>query len=550
MPKNDRQLNEIMKPADANLWDEAYDLAAEALAVKVDAVAGKGLSTNDYTTAEKTKLGSVESNANKYSHPTYTTAAAGPTTDATLLDGGTFIVPSITRDSTGHVSSVANRTITLPVTGYTHPSFTEANAGSSTNASLVYGGTLTVPYIIRDTNGHVSTLENRVMTLPAAPTSVATLTTARYFSLTGGATGTATAFNGSANVAINVTALNVSTATAGTLPITRGGTGATTASAALTALGASASNHTHSDYVYRDDDEVSIGEFSSGGALAYHNVTIGYNAKADWAWAVSIGEGSGAMANGTIAIGRSSKAGGDFAVAVGGVSNSSGYYSTAVGPSTKALASYATAIGSGANASATNSTAIGPQANASANNSTAIGQYAICSVVNGMQLGNATSLASLSSKVSLTVTSDSRDKADFEKVDNGLKFINKLNPVTYVFNGRDLYNEELSEEDLEIRNKYGIYKYDKDNHDKGTKKGKRRRAGLEAQKVIEALKDVYGDSDYANIVNDNLHDENGDLPDGVENRYSMSYETLVPFLISAVQELSNQVEGLKEQLNG
>jgi len=170
-----------------------------------------------------------------------------------------------------------------------------------------------------------------------------------------------------------------------------------------------------------------------------------------------------------------------------------------------------------------------------------------------MQLGNATYLASLSAKVSLTVTSDSRDKADFEKVDNGLKFINKLNPVTYVFNGRDLYNvpdEELSEEELEIRNKYGIYKYDKDNHDKGSKKGKRRRAGLEAQKVIEALKDVYGDSDYANIVNDNLHDETGDLPEGVENRYSMSYETLVPFLISAVQELSNKVEELKEQLNG
>ncbi len=40
------------------------------LAGKVDAVAGKGLSTNDYTTAEKTKLSGIAEGANKYVHPT------------------------------------------------------------------------------------------------------------------------------------------------------------------------------------------------------------------------------------------------------------------------------------------------------------------------------------------------------------------------------------------------------------------------------------------------------------------------------------------------
>ena len=39
------------------------------LATKVDTVAGKQLSTEDYTTAEKTKLGTVEPGANNYSHP-------------------------------------------------------------------------------------------------------------------------------------------------------------------------------------------------------------------------------------------------------------------------------------------------------------------------------------------------------------------------------------------------------------------------------------------------------------------------------------------------
>jgi len=342
----------------------------------------------------------------------------------------------------------------------------------------------------------------------------------------------------------------------------------------LTALGAATSNHTHSEYVSLTANLVAIGEnaIASGirtvaiginvtasgnlatsigclsSALGIQSIAIGSNALANLDSAIAIGPHSSAMGKTSVAIGAGACSNSGSAISIGqnasGDGVSIGYYASTVD------GSQSIAIGYSAKANNTRAVAIGYSANASAINSTAIGQYAICSVVNGMQLGNATSLASLSAKVSLTVTSDSRDKADFEKVDNGLKFINKLNPVTYVFNGRDLYNEELSEEELEIRNKYGIYKYDKDNHDKGTKKGKRRRAGLEAQKVIEALKDVYGDSDYANIVNDNLHDENGDLPDGVENRYSMSYETLVPFLISAVQELSNQVEDLKEQLNG
>jgi len=36
---------------------------------KVDKVTGKALSTNDYTTAEKTKLTNIEAEANKYTHP-------------------------------------------------------------------------------------------------------------------------------------------------------------------------------------------------------------------------------------------------------------------------------------------------------------------------------------------------------------------------------------------------------------------------------------------------------------------------------------------------
>jgi hypothetical protein len=40
------------------------------LSAKVDKVAGKGLSTNDYTNEEKQKLAGIEKEANKYTHPT------------------------------------------------------------------------------------------------------------------------------------------------------------------------------------------------------------------------------------------------------------------------------------------------------------------------------------------------------------------------------------------------------------------------------------------------------------------------------------------------
>lgn len=51
---------------------ELLDDTTVDLSGKVDKVAGKGLSTNDYTTAEKTKLAGIAEGANKYVHPSYT----------------------------------------------------------------------------------------------------------------------------------------------------------------------------------------------------------------------------------------------------------------------------------------------------------------------------------------------------------------------------------------------------------------------------------------------------------------------------------------------
>ena len=59
---------------------------------KVDKLVGKGLSTNDYTTAEKNKLATIAEGANKYVHPVYNKQSSG--------------LYKIAVDLTGHVSGV------------------------------------------------------------------------------------------------------------------------------------------------------------------------------------------------------------------------------------------------------------------------------------------------------------------------------------------------------------------------------------------------------------------------------------------------------------
>jgi len=73
--------------------------------------------------------------------------------------------------------------------------------------------------------------------LTGTASNATVLQTARTIAISGGVTGTATSFNGSANITIDATAINVGTATAGTLAVARGGTGATTLTAENVIIG-------------------------------------------------------------------------------------------------------------------------------------------------------------------------------------------------------------------------------------------------------------------------------------------------------------------------
>ena len=75
---------------------------------------GKGLSTNDYTTAEKNKLAGIAAGANAYTHPAYTARTGKPTGDYELGFGESFLVSQVTSDSTGHVTGMTDREIIMP----------------------------------------------------------------------------------------------------------------------------------------------------------------------------------------------------------------------------------------------------------------------------------------------------------------------------------------------------------------------------------------------------------------------------------------------------
>lgn len=88
-----------------------------ALGNKVDKVSGKGLSTNDYTTAEKTKLAGIAEGANAYTHPS--------THPASMISGLATVATS------GSYNDLSNKP-TIP----TIPSSLPANGG---NADTVDG---------------------------------------------------------------------------------------------------------------------------------------------------------------------------------------------------------------------------------------------------------------------------------------------------------------------------------------------------------------------------------------------------------------------------
>ena len=97
-------------------------------------------------------------------------SSAGPSTvgssSGQLAHGGSFTVPYIGFDNCGHITSANTLQFTLPASDHTNYGSKIAGPSSSSN-SPSHGGTFNVPYVTTDNLGHVTSLQNRTITLPA-----------------------------------------------------------------------------------------------------------------------------------------------------------------------------------------------------------------------------------------------------------------------------------------------------------------------------------------------------------------------------------------------
>ena len=193
-----------------------------------------------------------------------------------------------------------------------------------------------------------------------------------------------------------------------------------------------------------------------------------------------------------------------------------------------------TAVGKGAlttfnvtDGSNTNNTAIGHDAGitGSPGGNITTGSYAIA-------LGN-NNISSFSCKVSLTATSDERDKTDFKDLDLGLDFVNDLKPVTYVWDSRINYVDTTKDD---WKTTVDLDKITSD----GSKKDDDLQVGFKAQDVI-ALEEAAGYklSDKTNLTATVTNDG---------KQYGLSYERFVPMLVKAIQELSAKNDALEARI--
>lgn len=106
----------------------------------------------------------------------------------------------------------ANTGIKLSGNTFQHTnSVTAGTASGDASKTLSFGGTFTIPSVTYDAQGHITGKGTTTMTMPAVPGNVASATklqNARNFSITGGATAAAVSFDGTADVALNITAVN------------------------------------------------------------------------------------------------------------------------------------------------------------------------------------------------------------------------------------------------------------------------------------------------------------------------------------------------------
>lgn len=260
-----------------------------------------------------------------------------------------------------------------------------------------------------------------------------------------------------------------------------------------------------------------------GNNAMYFNTTGRENTATGYAALTVNSSGIGNVANGYSAMEDNTTGNGNTAIGYKAIANNiSGNNNSGLGQGTLTsitTGSNNTALGYNADVSntGTNGTAIGYLAYSGGNNTVQIGNVSVTDVYFGT--GSATLHANT------TIASDKRFKYDIKPNVPGLDFINKLEPVTYLFDERKM--AEFVTQDYPAANKVFPETF------KGEGK---LRTGFIAQDVAKVAEQM-------NYSFDGVH-----LPESDKDFYSISYSQFVVPLVKAVQELSKQNEEMKKEI--
>lgn len=162
-------------------------------------------------------------------------------------------------------------------------------------------------------------------------------------------------------------------------------------------------------------------------------------------------------------------------------------------------------------------------------NSIAIGYGARINGSNEIQIGSTGQ--TLYAPTTVNIRSDGRDKTDIKPMENGLEFVMKLKPVTGYYDRRDSYVDELFQDLPEDERSEKLRKWWAKPKKDGSHKEDRLRHWFIAQDVA-ALEAEYGQLPMVNLKNDT---------------YTIEYETFIPVLTKAIQELTEKVEALERK---
>lgn len=303
------------------------------------------------------------------------------------------------------------------------------------------------------------------------------------------------------------------------------------------------------------NSNVAVGRRAGNGiTTATGNTAIGTDAM--------VGSGTACTGSNNVAIGNSASANittGYQNVSIGlsaGSVLSTGFNNTFIGRSTAQLTTTGAgniAIGEqalSANTTGDYNTAVGTgtAGGAAYTNTSMLGYQATVTGSNQVQLGNASTTTYVYGTVQNR--SDARDKADIQDTILGLEFINALRPVDFRWDMRDDYRPSAPEpvapdatDEEKAAHVEAIVEWSKQNkldnleHD-GSKKRTRFHHGLIAQEVKSAC-DSLG-IDFGGYQDHSVK--------GGDDVLSLGYEELIAPLIKAVQQLSAEVEQLKQQL--